>query len=315
MLKRRLACNLVLAGLILSLAAAAALGQRREAQPPEQSAQPGVPPGVVVHRDLEYARVGQRSLRLDVYVPQQADRPLPLVVWIHGGGWRRGSKDRCPAARLVPQGFVAASIQYRLSDEAKFPAQIEDCKAAIRWLRANAGRFSIDAERIGVWGASAGGHLAALLGTSGDVRQLEGELGNLDQSSRVQAVCDFFGPTDFLQMDDHAPPGARLRHNAPDSPESLLIGGPIPENQDKVRQANPITYVTPDDPPFLIVHGDRDPLVPLHQSQLLAEALRQAGVPVQLEIVRGAGHGFGNRPEVDRLVEQFFRRTLKADRP
>src|SRR5260221_4919549 len=155
---------------------------------------------------------------------------------------------------MLDQGYAVASLNYRLSGEALFPAQIEDCKAAVRWLRAHAKEYSLDPEHFGAWGSSAGGHLVALLGPSGDVKEFE-KGPHLDQSSRVQAVCDYFGPTDFLQMDAHAIPDARLKHDLPNSPESRLIGGPIQENKDKVAKVNPITYVTPDDPPVLIVHG------------------------------------------------------------
>lgn len=274
--------------------------QRRAAQ--------SVPDGVKVIRDLEYAKAGQKSLQLDIYVPEKTDGPRPLVVWIHGGAWRAGNRDRCPAARLVPRGYVAASITYRLSQEAIFPAQIHDCKAAIRWLRANAEKYGIDPDRIGVWGSSAGGHLVALLGTSGDVKELEGELGNLNQSSRVQAVCDFFGPTDFTKMDAA---GSQMNHDAPKSPESLLVGGAIQENPEKVARANPITYVSKDDPPFLIMHGDKDPLVPHNQSELLEAALKKAGVDVTFHTVKGAGHGFGG-PEINKRVDAFFDKYLKS---
>jgi len=272
---------------------------------------PRVPEGVEAHRDIEYTRPGGQELLLDLYTPKDASRPLPLVVWIHGGAWRAGNKDRCPAIRMTERGYAAASINYRLSQQAVFPAQIEDCKAAIRWLRANASKHNIDPDHIGVWGSSAGGHLVAILGTSGDVKELEGTVGNnLDHSSRVQAVCDFFGPTDFLQMDAHMLPGSRLVHDSAESPESRLVGGPIQEDKDKVARADPITYVTDDDPPFLIMHGDRDPLVPLHQSELLHEALEKAGVDVTFHVVKDAGHGFGG-PEISRMVNEFFDRHLK----
>src|SRR5262249_39931484 len=159
-----------------------------------------------------------------------------------------------------------------------FPAQIQDCKAAIRWLRAHAKEFGYDASRIGVFGGSAGGHLVAMLGTAGDVKEVEvGE--NLDQSSRVQAVAAFFGPTGFLQMDAHRVSTAAPQHSIAKSPESLLVGGLITENPDKVARANPITYVNAGAPPFLIVHGDQDMLVPHHQSELLLAALKKAAVP------------------------------------
>ncbi|MCB9874582.1 MAG: alpha/beta hydrolase fold domain-containing protein [Planctomycetaceae bacterium] len=281
-------------------------------RPAAQRPRPNLPDGIVAARDIEYALVDGVSLRLDVYAPKEPVEARPLIVWIHGGGWKNGSKDQCPALRFLERGFVVASVDYRLSDVAIYPAQIQDCKSAIRWLRANAKQFSIDPKRIGVWGSSAGGHLVALLGTSGGDEYLEGTHGNPEQSSSVQAVCDFFGPTDFLQMDAHALPIAPFKHDAPGSPEALVIGGPIQENKEKVAKANPVTYVTADDPPFLIVHGDNDPLVPLHQSQLLFEALRHVKVDVKLHVVEGGSHGFGRAPEVDKLVDEFFETTLRV---
>lgn len=263
-----------------------------------------------VARDVVYRTIDGKNLTLDLYVQQtvkEGDK-FPAVVWIHGGAWREGSKDRCPAIPLVNQGFVVVSINYRLSQEAIFPAQIHDCKAAIRWLRANAGRYSIDPDRIGVWGASAGGHLAALLGTSGGVKELEGGPDNLGYSSRVQAVCDYFGPTDFLRMNDE--PGA-MDHNAPDSPESALVGGPIQKNPEKVALANPMTYASADDPPFLILHGDQDRTVLPSQSVLLHNALKRVGVNVRLGVVTGQGHGF--TPSVDRKAFEFFQQTLRRN--
>jgi acetyl esterase/lipase len=224
------------------------------------------------------------------------------------------SKDGgSPAHPFLDKGYAVASINYRLSQHTAFPAQINDCKAAIRWLRANAKTYNLDPERIGVWGASAGGHLAALMGTSGGVEDLEGKGGDADQSSRVQAVVDFFGPTDFLQMDAHAVPGARLKHDSPDSPESRLIGGAIQENVEKVGRANPIKYVTKDAPPFLIVHGEQDPLVPCHQSELLYEALKQARCDVTFYKIAGAGHGSAefNTDMVRAAVQAFFDKHLK----
>src|SRR5882724_887911 len=154
-----------------------------------------------IDRDVEYARVGNRPLLLDLYLRDASTEPAPVVVWIHGGGWSSGDKFPTPAARLVAAGYSVASVEYRLTGEAKFPAQIYDCKAAIRWLRANARKYNIDSAHIGVWGHSSGGHLVSLLGTSGNVEELEGAEGNLDQSSRVQAVVDFSGPTDLLRTD------------------------------------------------------------------------------------------------------------------
>ena len=279
-----------------------------------QRSQARLPDGTKAQLDLEYVQGGHERQRLDLYVPDRADGPLPVIVWVHGGAWMGGSKDGgVPALPFVGKGYAVASINYRLSQHAVFPAQIEDCKAAIRWLRANARTYNLDPERIGVWGASAGGHLVALLGTSGGVQDLEGKGGNADQSSRVQAVVDFFGPTDFLQMDAHAVPGARLKHDPPDSPESRLIGGAIRENAEKVGRANPIKYVTKEAPPFLIVHGEQDSLVPCHQSDLLYEALKQARGDVTFYKIAGAGHG-GPEFNADMMraaVQAFFDKHLK----
>jgi acetyl esterase/lipase len=279
-----------------------------------QTPRPKPPDGTKIHANLEYVPGGHARQRLDLYIPAQADTPLSVIVWIHGGAWQAGSKDGAgPALPFVGKGYAVASINYRLSQHAVFPAQIEDCKAAIRWLRANAKTYNLAPERIGVWGASAGGHLVALLGTSGGAEDLEGKGGNAGQSSRVQAVVDFFGPTDFLQMDTHAVPGARLKHDSPTSPESRLIGGAIQENTEKAERANPIKYVTRDPPPFLIVHGEQDPLVPYHQSELLYEALKRARSDVTFYKIAGAGHGGSefNTDVMRAAVQAFFDKHLK----
>jgi len=267
---------------------------------------------VQILHDLEYARVGEKSLRLDLYLPQDAPGPHPTIVWVHGGAWRQGSKENTRAARQAERGYAVASINYRLSQEAIFPAQIHDCKAAVRWLRAHAGEYGLDPRRFGAWGGSAGGHLVALLGTSGGVPELEGELGHPEQSSRVQAVCDFFGPSDFLRMDDVA---GNMAHDAPDSPESQLVGAPIQEHPDLVARANPITYITPGGPPFLIVHGQEDHTVIANQSELLYAALKEAGVEATLHLVPGAGHGFqgatpAQQAQIDAWVDAFFDQHL-----
>ncbi|MBE3097900.1 MAG: alpha/beta hydrolase [Planctomycetes bacterium] len=297
-------------GCCVLIAAVALEAGAPEGRPPQKGPAPNLA-GVKAMRDLEYAKPGGKPQLLDLFVPEKADGPLPLIVWIHGGAWLGGSKNGTPAMGQLRRGYAVASINYRLSQEAIFPAQIHDCKAAIRWLRAHAKEYNLDPKRIGVWGSSAGGHLVALVGTSGDVKELEGDEGNLDQSSRVQAVCDWFGPADFCQMAAHALPGSKLDHDAAGSPESKLVGGPIQENKDKVAKANPITYVSKDDPPFLIMHGDKDPLVPHHQSELLNDALKKAGVDVTFKTVEGAGHGFGG-PDVMKTVEEFFDKHLKA---
>lgn len=271
------------------------------------------PVGAKSYRDLAYVSGGLARQKLDLFIPEKTTKPVPVVIWIHGGGWQAGSKDQCPPLRsgYVERGYAVASIGYRLSGDAIFPAQIEDCKAAIRWLRAHAGEYGLDGKRFGLWGSSAGGHLVALTGTSAAVKEFEvGE--NLDQSSRVQAVCDYYGPTDFGAF--VTTPGYES-HGAPNSPEAKLIGGPVKNHPEKVVRVNPITYVNSDDPPFLIVHGDKDPLVPIQQSELLFEALKKAGVSVHLHTIRNAGHGgpgFTGR-DVEEMVAAFFDSRLKGE--
>jgi acetyl esterase/lipase len=276
--------------------------------PPKRPAPPRVPEGVQVLRDLAYVEGGHERNRLDLFLPEKTEGRLPLIVWIHGGAWQAGSKADCPAVPLTAKGYAVASINYRLSQHAVFPAQIEDCKAAIRWLRANAVKYHLDPDHIGVWGASAGGHLVAMLGTTGGGKELEGPGGNLDQSSRVQCVVNWFGPSDLVTMAGS--------HDNPGSPESRLIGGAVQENKEKARKANPLTYVSKDSAPFLIMHGDRDNVVPLDQSKVLAEALKKAGVAVKLQIVEGNGHGgpgFAS-PENRKLIDDFFAQHLGKGR-
>ncbi len=270
-----------------------------------------LPEGTRAFHNVAYVPFGHERQKLDLYLPAQTSRSLPLIIWIHGGAWREGSKSNCPALPFVARGYAVASVNYRLSQHAVFPAQIEDCKAAVRWLRAHAKEYQLDPERFGAWGSSAGGHLVALLGTTGDTKEFD-RGPNLEVSSRVQAVVDFFGPTDLLRMDAQSGPNSRMKHDAPDSPESQLIGGTLRENKEKANRANPIAYVSKDDPPMLLVHGDADPLVPHQQSEELYAALQKAGVEATLHIVKGGGHGTGFGPEVNLLVEQFFEQHLKG---
>jgi acetyl esterase/lipase len=236
-------------------------------------------------------------------------------VWVHGGGWRNGSKDS-GIVRLLPfarRGYVCASIDYRLSGEAIFPAQIEDCKCALRYLRAHAAELRLDPERIGAWGSSAGGHLVALLGTTGagNAPDLEGSGGWAEHSSRVQAVCDWYGPTDFLQISRFP---TTIDREAPNAPEAQLIGGLVQEHPDRVARANPITYVTGHEPPFLIVHGDQDAIVPHNQSVLLYDAL--GSTDVTFHTLVGAGHGGPqfDHPATLQIVAEFFDRHLRPSR-
>jgi len=275
---------------------------------PPHSAPAGIPSGTVVLRDVPYVTGGHERHKLDLYLPPAASA-TPLILWIHGGAFMHGDKSDPLPLEYLAAGYALASINYRLSQHALFPGQIEDCKAAVRWLRGHAQEYRLDAERFAAWGPSAGGHLVAMLGVTGGAAEFEvGE--HLDRSSRVQAVVDYYGPTDFLQMDTHRPPDGMV-HDADDSPESLLVGGPIQQNPAKVARANPATYVAADAPPFLIVHGDQDPLVPHHQSVLLEAALRAAGVPVIFYTVRGGGHGHFTDPAVPQMTQEFLARHMR----
>jgi len=263
--------------------------------------------------NVVYARPGNIPLHMHLLISRRQHKPRPLILFIKGGGW--GYQHPQLAFRFIPQlvrfaqnGYVVASIEHRTSHEAKFPAQLYDVKAAIRYLKAHAKQFNIDAQHVGVWGSSSGGHLAALIGTSGDVPQLEGEEGNLSQSSLVQAVVDWYGPTDFLQMNMF--PSA-VDFDAPNSPESMLIGGLIRKNKQKVKMANPMTYVTPHDPPFLIMHGDKDKRVPYNQSVLLYNVLKKAKVKVMMYRIEGAGHGGFTQRDIMDTVLKFFDDHLK----
>lgn len=295
-------------GMILSEAACYA--QPRPGQPVPLR----LPESVRLEADLPYADTDNPRQRLDLLLPKQPadDKPLPVVAFIHGGAWRAGDKRGGvgQVAPLVASGqFAGVSIGYRLSDEAIWPAQIHDCKAAIRWVRAHAKQYNLNADKIAVWGSSAGGHLVAMLGTSGGVKELEGTLGkHLDQSSRVTCVVDFFGPTDLLAMGKYP---SRIPHDEANSPESRLVGGPVQETQAAAKSASPVTYVSKDDPPFLLMHGSEDPLVPYNQSERLAEALTKAGCEPIFVKVQGAGHGFGG-PQVARRVEQFLQKHLRG---
>ena len=265
--------------------------------------------------DLAYARTTSRSLTLDLYLHADASQPQPLIVYVHGGAFRAGSKSDCTEAlELLPSGFAVASIGYRLSQEALFPAQIRDIKAGVRWLRAHAAQYNLDPARFGAMGPSAGGHLVAMLGLSALVREWDEPGDHVEAvdsgvSSAVQAVVDWFGPTDFSRMNDQ--PGG-MDHDAPDSPELQLIGAPVQQNPRLVAAANPITYVHPAAPPFLICHGDKDPLVICGQSILLHQALQKAGCASTLVLVPGAGHGFQGEQyrEMVGLARGFFINTF-----
>jgi acetyl esterase/lipase len=244
---------------------------------------------VIEDGDVRYGEADGQPLLLDVRRGEsRTAAPAPLLVWIHGGGWEAGDKrgdfGNALDPVLIEAGFVVASINYRLSGQARFPAQIHDAKASIRWLRANAAELGIDPDRIGVWGHSAGGHLAALLGSSRGLDELEGDSGSAGVSSGVQAVAAISAPMDFLAV----PP----RGDDPD-PERVaekLFGGPLEERRALVRLASPVTHVSGDSPPFLIVHGEDDEVVPVGHAQLLHDALVRCGVESTLVRLPQADH-------------------------
>jgi len=261
-----------------------------------------LPDSVKHDSNIEYARVGTNSLLLDIYSPKQPVGKLPIVLWIHGGSWKFGSKDPCPIGFMATQNLAIVSINYRLSGVATYPAQIYDCKGAVRWLRANADKYGLDADHIGVFGASAGGHLAALLGTTAGVKELEGDVGgNLNYSSRVQVVCAFYPPTDL----DKLVSKESLR-NDPTTDVAKFLGGTVNDNLAKIALANPVRYASKDSAPFFLLHGDADELVPLSQSQLLYDALKKQGVEVHLAIVHGGHHGIiaPRKPAIE--IYHFF---------
>ena len=261
-------------------------------------------------RDLEFASVDGQRLALDLYLPKAT--LAPLVVWIHGGGWHSGSKSPCAVAFLQDEGYAVASISYRLTHHATFPAQIHDCKAAIRWLRAHAKEFGYSPHRIAVAGESAGGHLAALVGTSGSVEALEGQVGgHTELSSSVDAVVDYFGATDFILRSRTQP----QRANVEGSVVYRLLGGGANTKVAAAKLASAAYHVTPDDPPFLVFHGDRDQVVLLDQSERIAEVYRAAGLSMELEILHGSGHGgaeFYSGPARSRLL-QFLQKQLRPN--
>ena len=237
---------------------------------------------------------------LDVYLPADDSSARPMVIYIHSGSWQEGDKAEHPEmyVPLVEAGYVVFSINYRLTGEAAYPAQIYDCKAAVRWARAHAQEYGGDPARIAAVGSSAGAHLAALLGTTGDVKELEGNAGSDGVSSRVQAVVDWFGPTDLTLV--QAAEGYDI------TPVAMLLGGEPKERMDMAKLASPAAFVSADDPPFLIIHGTEDPVVPFVLSQVMAGKLSKAGASVELIPVPGGEHGGfeTTEPDLDELMTQ-----------
>lgn len=269
------------------------------------------PPGVRIFPNLAYVEDGSPRQKLDLYLPFPVSaKPRPVILYLHGGGWQKGSKadGRRFAFRMVAQGYAVACADYRLSDEAQFPSQLEDCKVAVRWLRDNADRYRLDRDHFGVLGVSAGGYLATLLGLT-RITQLFDNGGHLNQSSSVLAVCDFFGPVDLRRLHETAEAGGM-----PQAEEVVKFLGSNPQlNRELASRASPLSYLENDSPPFLIVHGSNDTVVPPEQSRLLYDALAKRQISVHLHLVRDAGHtgpAFVT-PEVNAMVDAFFSRILK----
>lgn len=262
-------------------------------------------PAQSLKEDIEYARVGHLSLKLDLHMPKEANPPL--VIYVHGGGWGSGSKADMPLAGLVDLGFAVASVDYRLSNQAPFPAQIHDIKAAIRFLRAKHGELHIRTDRIGITGSSAGGHLAALVGVTNGNEALEGSEGDhLDQSSDVQAIVSFFGASNLQTiLSQSTERGLKMRVPA----LQLLLGGQPDEKPDLARLASPVFHVDAADPPLLLIHGDADPQMPPEQSDELAQAYRKARLKVQHVVLPGSVHGgkeFYDRQRLG-IVQEFLK--------
>jgi len=261
----------------------------------------GGPPKIITATltDIAYASASATQT-LDLYIPEGAG-PFPVVVNIHPGGFFTGDKGMVPGTPgkvLLNAGYAIASINYRLSSEAKFPAAVQDAKAAVRFLRANAAKYNLDPDKIAAFGQSAGGNLASMLGTSGDVAEFDDpSLGNAGISSRVQAVIDWFGPNDFSVMDAQAKAqgcaASDQAHSAADSPESQYLGAAVPTVPELVKKANPMTYITRDDPPFLVQKGDQDCTIAIENTKMLADALSAAGLDVHYDLLKGVGHGDG----------------------
>jgi acetyl esterase/lipase len=263
-----------------------------------------------IHDDLQYGTGGGEKLLLDLARPAKLDKATPCIVFIHGGGWAAGNRKAHynRMKRAAEEGFVSATISYRLVKDSKhrWPAQIEDCKCAIRWLRANAERFSIDPDRIGAFGDSAGAHLSMLLGTMDKPDGLEGEGGSSDHSSKVQAVVAYYGPTN-------------LTVEYPDASRNIVanfIGGPLSDRRSDYERASPLRYVNAGDAQTLIFHGTKDVLVPYQQAFEMATALTDAGVGGRVEILLGHNHGWGGETarHTERETMEFFRQALKLPR-
>ena len=260
-------------------------------------------------RDIPYAQLGEQLQFLDLHLPNGRPR-APLIVWVHGGAWRSGSRKEMPLGKLVEAGYAVASVEYRLSTEAKFPAQIHNLKAAIRFLRRHGGEWNLPAKKILIAGDSAGGHLAALVGVSNGHSELEGDIGSdRGQSSDVQGIISFYGGANLTTiLKQSTPHGLSVRVPALD----LLLGAQPDDVPALAKLASPVFHVDKNDPPLLLLHGDQDLQMPVNQALELAGAYQNVNAPVQLEIVPGAAHGGAIFYDEKRMaiVRKFLRHHL-----
>jgi acetyl esterase/lipase len=260
--------------------------------------------------NVSYAQVNGLDLKLDIYLPASVENP-PLLVYIHGGAWRRGSKDDLPTEAFIDDGYALASVEFRMSSEVKFPAQIHDIKAAVRFLRGNADDYGYDASKVGIYGTSSGGHLVSVMAVSNGNAMMEGLLGNYtDQSSDVHAVVSYYGASNLTSiLNQSTPHGLSVRKPALD----LFIGGQPEDQQVLARLASPVFHVDANSAPLLMLHGDQDTQMPINQSHELHHAYQQQGVEVQLEVVHGAAHGgpLFVSDKNNAIVKEFFDRHLR----
>ena len=273
---------------------------------------PPPPPGFIAVRDLDYAGKGNPRQKLDLYLPEKpTEKPLPLIIYIHGGGWEGGDKSDTGLlfALIKSGGYAGASIGYRLTDQGAWPTQIHDVKAALRWLKAHAKDHSIDADKIGLTGISAGGHLVSLLGTSGDVKELDGSVGTAGELPKITCVANFCGPANFLTFNDGK--GSVIVGDKPGSALFKLFGGPMSQRPVEAKAASPVTYVSKDDPPFLHIHGTADNLVPYAQAQEFDAALEKAGVSSTLLTGKDAPHVFFSADLIGKM-RVFFGKQLQG---
>lgn len=300
----------IVSSCLLFLASAIGL-LRAEPAGAQQPARLAVPENVVFEPNIEYTNPDGQHLQLDLARPRMGEGPFPAVVCIHGGGFRAGTRQSYDGLclRLAQQGYVAVAVSYRLAPRYQFPAAIHDVKAAVRWLRANASRYHLDPDRIGVTGGSAGGHLAQFLGVTGDLKRFEGDGGHPEQSSRVACVVNYYGPSDFTKSYGKSVDAAQVL--------PLWLGGNLEQARQKHILASPLYWVTPDAAPTLCIHGTEDKYVAHEQAVWLIEKLKAASVEADLLTLQGAGHGFqgADAEKAEQAMVGFFARHLGGQRP